>query len=363
MGEVADRLPKTVAVIEHGRANDLHTGAQVYVSRGSQPVVDAGIGKARPGIPMTSDSILLWLSAGKPLASVMFARLWETGALGLDDPVVKFIPEFGARGKAAITVRHLLTHMAGIRWVEWTPSWDEMIARICQAPIEPRWVPGRTAGYHAFTGWYVLGEIFRRIDWWNRPYEKLIAEEVFGRMGMTNCFLAMTEWEFQAHLARLAPLSVTNASNASPPPFDTGAGFGVCSPGASARGPARELGKFYEMLLDGGRDLISRQSVEALTARHRAGIQDLTFKTIVDWGLGFIMDSKQYGKQLPYGFGPYASPRTFGHSGNQSSVGFADPEYGLVVVVIFNGMPGEAVHQLRMTETLAAIYEDLGIPS
>ncbi len=63
----------------------------------------------------------------------MFGRLWEAGALGLDDPVVKFIPEFAARGKEGITIRHLLTHTAGIRMVQWSSSWDETIARICGA--------------------------------------------------------------------------------------------------------------------------------------------------------------------------------------------------------------------------------------
>ncbi len=179
---------------------------------------------------------------------------------------------------------------------------------------------------------------------------------------MKDCFLAMTAEEFHSLSPRIAPLSLTNASKTSPPTFDTEAACSICSPGARREGP-RELGKFYEMLLDGGRGLISRQTVEALTARHRAGVEDLTFKAIIDWGLGFIIDSKQYGQQAPYGYGPYASPRTFGHSGNQSSVGFADPEYGLVVVVIFNGMPGEEAHQQRRRETLAAIYEDLGISS
>jgi CubicO group peptidase (beta-lactamase class C family) len=341
----------------------LHTGAQVFVSRGGQVVVDEGIGEARPGTAMTSDSILLWLSAGKPLASVMFARLWETGVLGLDDSVVKYIPEFGARGKEGITIRHLLTHMAGIRWVEWTASWEQTIQRICEAALEPRWIAGRTAGYHAFTTWYVLGEIFRRVDPGHRPYQQLIAEEIFRPLGMKDCFMAMSEREYGEYRGRIVRLEVTNQSKALPPKFDSPEGCDICAPGASARGPARELGRFYEMLLDGGRGIISPQTVEALTARHRAGVVDLTFKRVIDWGLGFIVNSEQYGADTPYGFGPYASPRTFGHAGNQSSVGFADPDNGLVVVVIFNGMPGEAAHQERMRETLAAIYEDLGIGS
>jgi CubicO group peptidase (beta-lactamase class C family) len=139
-------------------------------------------------------------------------------------------------------------------------------------------------------------------------------------------------------------------------------------PGASARGPIRELGKFYEMLLSvgqtsAGKQIVSRQTVAEITRRQRAGLMDLTFKHIVDWGLGFIVNSARYGEQtVPYGYGPHASPETFGHGGSQSSTAFADPRQGLVVAIVFNGMPGESQHQMRLRNALKAIYEDLHLP-
>jgi CubicO group peptidase (beta-lactamase class C family) len=131
----------------------------------------------------------------------------------------------------------------------------------------------------------------------------------------------------------------------------------------------RALGRFYEMLLAhgslgdaGGSRLLSPQAVEALTARHRAGIQDNTFKHVLDWGLGIIVNSSQYGAEtVPYGYGHHASPRTFGHSGYRSSTGFADPENGLVVALIFNGTPANDRHERRIRAVLDALYEDLGL--
>ncbi len=91
-------------------------------------------------------------------------------------------------------------------------------------------------------------------------------------------------------------------------------------------------------------------------------MKDTTFNHVMDWGLGFLVNSAIYGPDtVPYGFGPPASPRAFGHGGSQSSASFADPEHSLVVVVICNGMPGEAAHQKRMKAILAAIYEDVGL--
>ncbi|HUB26033.1 MAG TPA: hypothetical protein VL992_11440, partial [Tepidisphaeraceae bacterium] len=66
---------------------------------------------------------------------------------------------------------------------------------------------------------------------------------------------------------------------------------------------------------------------------------------------------------VPYPFGRHSSPRAFGHGGYQSSVGFADPEFGLAAGIVFNGCPGEEKHGVRIREILAGLYEDLGLAS
>jgi CubicO group peptidase (beta-lactamase class C family) len=99
-----------------------------------------------------------------------------------------------------------------------------------------------------------------------------------------------------------------------------------------------------------------------MTARHRVGMFNQTFKHVMDWGLGFIVNSNQYGADtVPYGYGPHASWRTFGHSGYQSSVAFADPKNELAVAIVFNGTPGEAAHDRRVRGVLRGLYEDLGL--
>ena len=129
----------------------------------------------------------------------------------------------------------------------------------------------------------------------------------------------------------------------------------------------RDLGRFYEMIFHKGvgrqgQRLLAPQTVDTLTARHRVGLFDETFKHVMDWGLGFVANSTLYGvESVPYGYGRHASPRTFGHSGQQSSVGFADPDCGLVVAMAVNGMPGAGRHHKRFLELNSAIYEDLGL--
>ena len=164
-------LPRTVAAIERGMREGLHVGAQLYVSLRGRVVADVAVGLARDGVPMRPDTLMLWLSAGKPVAAVAVAQLWERGLLELDDPVARHLPEFAAGGKERVSVRHILTHTAGFRAVlgHWEDKpWDQVIAAISAARLEPRWVVGETAGYHPLTSWYVLGELVRRLD--GRPF-------------------------------------------------------------------------------------------------------------------------------------------------------------------------------------------------
>jgi CubicO group peptidase (beta-lactamase class C family) len=142
-----------------------------------------------------------------------------------------------------------------------------------------------------------------------------------------------------------------------------------CNPGGNGWGPVSALGRFYEALRD-GESLLTPQTVEALTARHRVGMMDHTFRHVMDWGLGFIPNSaparraagdEEGAERLPYHYGRHASRRAWGHSGYRSSTAFCDPEHRLVVAVAFNGTPSEPAHRQRMTALCEAIYEDLGL--
>jgi CubicO group peptidase (beta-lactamase class C family) len=366
-----DRLPRTRRAIEEGIARGLHLGAQLYVSLAGEPVADAALGDSRPGRPLAPGDLMLWLSSTKPVAAVAVAQLWERGRLELDDPVVRHLPEFGAHGKERITLRHLLTHTGGIRLlaVGWPEEpWEAIVARIAAMRPEPRWVPGRKAGYHTASSWFILGEVVSRLD--GRPFGRYVREAIFEPLGMRDSWIGMPRERYLAYRQeeRLAPLWKTERGEAVATGQDAEPWVTGTHPGGNGWGPLRELGRFYEMLLArgrgpaGGPPLLSPQAVEALTARHRAGMLDHTFQHVIDWGLGFILDSSRYGAEtVPYGYGHHASARTFGHSGYRSSTAFADPEPGLVVALAFNGTPGNDDHERRIRAVTDAVYEDLGL--
>ena len=111
-------LPRTYKELTDRMAAGQHIGVQLYVSLNAEPVVDFGLGESRPGVKMTSDTLMAWFSSTKAVMLVAITQLWERGKLEIDAPACQYIPEFGKNGKEIITLRHLLTHTAGILWVD-----------------------------------------------------------------------------------------------------------------------------------------------------------------------------------------------------------------------------------------------------
>ncbi|MBZ0113307.1 MAG: beta-lactamase family protein [Thermoanaerobaculia bacterium] len=363
---VNSSLPNTTRALEASVATGWNLGAQFYLSLNGVPVASEALGEADHGVPMREDSLSLWLSATKPITAVAIAQQWEQGRIALDDPVADILPEFSAGGKEAITLRHLLTHTGGFRILRFgwpDQSWDEIVSTLCATRKEPRWIPGHKAGYHMASSWFILGELVKRLD--GRSFSSYVREEIFEPLGMKDSWIGMPRDVFVASDPRIVR---TFDSSSTPPTLqawhDERHVVG-CSPGGNGRGPVRELGRFYEMLLAGGqldgRRILDTPTIEALTARHRVGLFDHTFRHVMDWGLGIIPNSAYIGDtDLPYHYGPYASMRTFGHAGYRSTLAFCDPEIGLVLTAAFNGTPSEDNHRRRSGRLIEAVYQDLG---
>jgi CubicO group peptidase (beta-lactamase class C family) len=352
---------RVVEVLEQGIADGTHIGAQLYVSRAGEVLADLAIGKARAESGMTTDTMMTWFSMTKAVTAVAVAQQWERGAFDIDDPVVRFIPEFAAQGKHGITLRHLLTHTAGIPNADgivdgtpWRETRAENLARIYAAPLE--YEPGTRAGYHAAGGMSILGEVVARVS--GVPYEQYVRDEIFGPLGMADCWVGMAPDTYEAYGDRIGLMHVT----ASGEPvvlrgIDSARAMGQPMPGANGRGPMNQLCRLYDMLLGNGvragARLLSPVTVAAISARHRTGMVDESYGVVMDWGLGLVVDW--------YATGRYSSRRAFGHGGHQSSVAFCDPEHDLVVAVVCNGMPGRERHSARLDAISSAIYVDAGI--
>ena len=362
----AATFPQTAAALATAEARGLHLGAQVCVSLRGSRVLDLAVGDDEPGRPLTRDAWMVWMSTTKPIAAVAMAQLWERDLCDLDDPITRHVPEFGVAGKETITLRHALTHTGGFRMLDvgWPRlSWEETITKICAARREPRWEPGEKAGYHQASSWFMLGEVVRRLS--GEPFDEYVRRHLFEPLGMKDSWIGMPPEVYERERGRLAATWDTSGETPRRMELDSELHATRCSPASGGRGPMGDLVTFYEMLLGHGQRhgvrILMPQTVEALAARHRVGMYDYTFKHVMDWGLGFIPDSKQYGDAVPYAYGRHASRHTFGHSGYRSSTAFADPKHNLALAIAFNGLPSDETHEVRMRAVVEAVYEDLGL--
>jgi len=366
---VTATLPRVASLLEAGVRDGLHRGAQLEVrfAKGDRSPVSLAVGEARDGVPMRADTLLPWFSCTKAVTAVAVAQLWERGAFHLDDRVGQHVPGFGANGKGDVTVRHLLTHTAGFpnavgqrddrRW-----SWDEVSATIAASPLEPGWVPGRRAAYHAVTAFHVLGDVVQRLD--GRPFADYVSEEVFEPLDMADAWVALPHRRFESYGDRMGRMHAADGSVVHG--LDDAGSFAKPLPSGSGIGPMADLVKLYEALLGGGaregERILRPQTVEAMTARHRVGMRDETFGHVIDWGLGLMVNSFHHrGRPSSYGYGEHASMRAFGHGGSQSSLAFADPVAGVAVALCCNGMPGEPKNHARTQPVVTALYEELGL--
>lgn len=355
-------LEATIKLLEEQRQANLHDGAQLFVARKGVPVLDVAIGEARPGLPMRTDSIMLWFSSTKPLTAIAIARLMEKGQLSLDDKVRKYIPGFG-NGKENATIKHVLIHMGGFP-MNMFPfhryGWEDNIRYISESPAE--WEPGTAAGYHAHSGWCVLGEVVRVAD--GRPIEKYLYEDVFQPLGMKDTTLGLTQERMESVKDRLS--NVVDKAIPNPPPHfrnDPQARARVL-PGGNGFGPAHDLAKFYLMMWNSGewngKRIIKKETHELFTAVHRRDIIDRTFSALWGrevkpvWALGM---HKGTDGNIRTDMGRLCTSAAYGHGGNLSSIGFVEPTRDLVVVIITNGQPPGPENTRRLCAISDLLHE------
>ena len=74
--------------------------ARSFTFRSTSSPRHLAFGVARDGV-RSPDTIMLWMLATKPITVVALAQVWERGKIALDDPVAKYIPAFGAKGRSS----------------------------------------------------------------------------------------------------------------------------------------------------------------------------------------------------------------------------------------------------------------------
>lgn len=360
ISRLAGILPLTAALLRSRLAAGRFLGAQVFAAQGDKVIADLGVGSARAGVPMTSATLNHWFCCTKPLVAIAIAQLVEKGAAHLDDPAGELIPSFGQGGKEPITIRHLLTHTAGLRPVTRSRPFlsgsQEIVDAVCAAPIQDSWKPGQRAAYVPFASWYVLGQIVERLS--GESLSGYVRERIFEPLGLDQCWLGIPAGELARNDFTLGiPHAVKPGERPMPIRYlASPAALQPANPASGAIGPVNGLGMIFQSLLRPGvtAPLLSAATTRQFVSAHRVGLLDETYNLRWDWGLGFAVDITQLCAAVTEGFG---------HPGGSTLV-FADRATDRVVALAVNGLTAwngapEVGTESVVTRIAQEIYRDL----
>ena len=354
-------------IIDAAVASGAENAIQVAAYLDGEQVVDAWA--APPSQPVAARSLLPFFSTGKGIAATAVHLLAERGVLAWDDPIARHWPEFAAHGKGGITLRHVLSHTAGLPMMPEQGAlalicdWGGMCAYLADA--EPLHPPGAQRHYHAITYSWLVGETVRRAD--GRDFATIVEHEICRPLGIDRLFFGVPEALLADCLDAAPALPVAEPAGVAPPtPPDPVAQRAiphwvypledwvnsreirrVCIPASNGFANARSLALHYAGLLGKGVDgvrLLTDATIEAAT-RWDEGI-DRAIPGDGRWGMGYALQ------------GPDDAPgAVFGHGGYGGSTGFADTRYGLAVGIVKGRMGGTVTGEI-----VAGIRRVLGTP-
>jgi uncharacterized protein YbbC (DUF1343 family)/CubicO group peptidase (beta-lactamase class C family) len=302
--------------------------------------------------PMTVDTIFDIASLTKVVATTTATiQLVEQGKIRLNDPVVKYIPEFGQNGKSDITVRDLLTHYSGLPPdLDLTHPWTGHDVGYSMAFATTPIAPQGTRFIYSDINFIVLAALVERAS--GLPLDSYCAQNVFAPLGMSHTrFRPPADW-----LSQIAPTEYDEHGQMLRGVVHdpTARRMGGVSGQAGLFSTADDLGKFAQALLTGG-SILSPLAIEKMTTP-----QQPPAATALR-GLGWDIDSpfsSNRGELLPVG--------SFGHTGFTGTSLWIDPTTRTYIILLTNAVhprgQGSAISLRAKVATAVAAAIPLTVP-
>ncbi|MEV7393282.1 serine hydrolase domain-containing protein [Streptomyces sp. NPDC091215] len=363
-----DALQRLDAAIRRDITQGRHFGASVIAARGGVVGYQAAIGESGVDRATRLEDRYVLMSVTKSITAVATLKMIETGLLSLDTRVADVIPEYAARGKQRVTIRHLLTHTAGaysgfdgaggLANSLQAGDMEAALAALAPWPILHR--PGRRVVYSPWEGYGILGEVVRRLDPQKRRYRDFLTEEIFAPLGMTSSSLGLRVDHPDRVPVRMVKASDSAAQATSLFDQMNEAGEDWEVPAGSGFSTVADVFRFADALRNGGANehgrVLSRAMVEYAFRNHTGDLQndfwdfnkeaaDLDdFPANFTLGGGYVRGEGHFLTPL----GHLASPSAFGAVGSGSTSWMVDPERDLTVVFLSSGLLEGLSHFQRL---------------
>jgi CubicO group peptidase (beta-lactamase class C family) len=268
--------------------------------------------------PVDAETIYHWASITKTFTGIAIMQLRDRGLLSLDDPIVKFVPEFRRVHNpygdiAQVTIRHMMTHSSGLRaptwpwggdqpWHPFEPTeWEQLVAMLPYTQLN--FAPGTKYSY-SNPGVIFLGRIIELLS--GDDYEVYITKNILMPLEMHASFFDRAPYHLLQHRSHSYFRTDTGLREAR---FDFDTGITVSNGGLNA--PLGDMAK-YLLFLTADRQtpiyagVLKRQSLEEMwTPQLSAADGEGTTGSDAKTGLSFFLER-------------HAGVDLVGHSGDQN---------------------------------------------
>lgn len=367
LGFDGGRLARLPARIDGDIAAGRYHGAALRVTRHGEPVYAGvhGYADAAHQRPLRAEDVFVSFSIGKQFTNVMVLNRVEQGLLHLDMNIGDVIPGFRGRGKRHMKLWHLLSHTSGILSAipAVPPEVMTSVHRLTEhvASLRPDTLPGEKVNYSIIAAHAVLGELLCRVDGAGRGIARILAEDLFQPLGMTDTCLGPRP----DLVARLCPVSTCYDEPGMFHPAEVAAVGAVvmmegCEiPAGGFLTTIADVDRFARMLRGGGAldgvRLLAPATLTYCTRNFTGDRPNGLFDYALDtrgwpaWpaniGLGFFVRGEGV---LPGPMSNFSSPRAFAGWGAGSTCFWVDPEFDLTFSFLSTGLMEETYHIERL---------------
>lgn len=355
----ADSLRWMEEFIEGHIAENRYSGAQVAIARRGQLAYVRSFGEAAPGLKTADHTPFLLYSNTKVITASLIWAMVERGLLTFSDRVCDIVPEFARHNKQDVTIMHLLTHQGGFPNVDGYHDVpleayrDHKVLREVVCNFSLQWAPGSRVEYHHNAAHWTLVVVVEAVM--GKDFRQVMRELIFEPLGLENELLMGVPDEL-AHTVASMLMPGPNGTlvkheDDNPDRRRAGVPAGGCF------GSARAMVTFYQALLNGGaigdRRILGPKMIEFALRDRTGGRVVQPMGRPRSFGIGPFTHGESY---PGVGFGPSASPETFGHTGGNSSVCWGDPNTGVSFAYTTNTRI-DAPWDRRRSELLGGIVQ------
>jgi CubicO group peptidase (beta-lactamase class C family) len=336
---------------------------QLALALDGEVLVHEAIGDATPGtrFPM--------YSATKPVVAAVVWQLLGEGCISPDTPVAEVIPEFGANGKEAVTLDHVLLHTAGFPQAPLgPPAWASHDGRRqAFARWQLRWPAGSRYEYHPTSAHWVLAELIHALT--GEDHTVAVRRRVLDPLGLDDlrlgegddpsftplvlCGEPASPDELEAALG-VRSLEVGEVTDDALLSLNTPDARAVGVPGGGGRSTAADLALLYQAFLHDPKGLWEPSVLADATSVVRNTYTDPMLGHPANRTRGLIVAGDD-GRSNLRGMGRTVSPRAFGHNGAAGQVAWADQATGLSFAYLTSGRDLNVLREHRRTTALSSL--------